>query len=92
MEFSAAFEGNIPIFAGDETGNLHVQFESAKFVIMVGDENSVAVEISFSIKVIADQPAPIFTGKQTYIFLSRSLKTNCPLHLQVKKRVSLYLY
>ena len=67
MEFSAAFEGNIPIFAGDETGNLHVQFESAKLVIMVGVENSVAVEVAFSIKVIKDQPAPTFTGKQNYI-------------------------
>ena len=58
MRFEAAFEGGIDLF-GDSTD---VKFERAALVIKVGTENSVGVEVAFTINVNPGDASPTFTG------------------------------
>ena len=71
MRFEAKFEGDIQLFdtkGGSALSTL--QFKSAALVISVGFENSVAVEIAFSMKVNENDVAPEFTGKSSSYFFN----------------------
>ena len=80
MTFRAEFSGSVEInlfekpsetataatATEDEEKLAPWQFESAALQIMIGTENSVSVEISFNVEVVAGEPPKTFTGKSSY--------------------------